>query len=230
MAERDVGVIIAAGGSGTRTGAAELKQFRWIAGKPMLLHSVQRFQERADVAMVVCVLPRQYVADPPPWIFQCDTDRLLLAPGGRERQESVASGLEDIPPECDVIVVHDAARPFFTDATAEAVISAARGGNGAVPVLPMADTVKRLDSDGAIRETVDRDGLWRVQTPQAFPRAMLEQAHLAARKDGVLALDDSALCERLGFPCVGVPGSERALKVTAEADFALAESLSILRG
>lgn len=229
MATRDVGVIIAAAGSGSRTGAAELKQFRWIAGKPMLLHSLQRFQERADVAMVVCVLPRQYVADPPPWIFQCDTDRLLLAPGGRERQESVANGMEDIPSECDVIVVHDAARPFFTDATAEAVISAAREGKCAVPVLPMADTVKRLDSNAAILETLDRAGLWRVQTPQAFPRELLERAHLTARTDGVLALDDSALCERLGFLCVGVPGSERALKVTTDADFALAESLSILR-
>src|SRR6476661_7840990 len=100
MAKRDVGVIIAAGGSGSRTGSAELKQFRWIAGKPMLLHSLQRLQEREDVAMVVVVLPREFVADPPPWIFQCDTDRLLLSIGGKERQDSVMNGLEDVPAEC----------------------------------------------------------------------------------------------------------------------------------
>ncbi len=230
MTKRDVGVIIAAGGSGTRTGSTELKQFRWIAGKPMLLHSLQRLQQRADVAMVVCVLPREYVADPPPWIFQCDTDRLLLSPGGRERQQSVISGMEDLPAECEVIVVHDAARPFFTDATADAVIAAARGGKCAVPVLPMVDTVKRLDSDKRVVVTVDRSGLWRAQTPQAFPREMLENAHSAAMKDGVVASDDSALCERLGFHCVGVPGSERAVKITTESDFTLAESLSILGG
>lgn len=229
MAKRDVGVIIAAGGSGTRAGSAELKQFRWIAGKPMLLHSIQRFQERSDVAMVVCVLPKQHVGDPPPWIFQCDTDRLLLSIGGKERQDSVRNGMEDIPAECEIIVVHDAARPFFTDAMADAVIAAAREGKCAVPLLRVVDTIKRVDEKGAIVETVDRSRLRRAQTPQGFPRALLEQAHVAAQKDGVVAPDDAALCERLNFTCVGVPGSERALKVTTELDFTLAESLSILR-
>src|SRR6476661_1217575 len=85
----DVGVIIVAAGSGSRTGSTELKQFRWVAGKPMLLHSLQTFQARSDVAMVVCVLPREFVGDPPPWIFQSDADRLLLSVGGRHRSESV---------------------------------------------------------------------------------------------------------------------------------------------
>jgi len=223
-------VIIAAAGSGSRTGSAERKQFRWIAGKPMLLHSLQRFQKRADVAMVVCVLPREQVSDPPPWIFQCDTDRLLLSIGGKERTESVANGLEDIPPECEIVVVHDAARPLFTDAMADAVIAAAREGKCAVPVLPVADTVKRLDSAKGITETVNRDGLWRAQTPQAFPRSILERAHTAARTDRLNASDDAALCERLGISCVGVPGDERAMKITTESDFALAEALSVLPG
>lgn len=229
MTLRDVGVIIAAAGSGSRTGSSELKQFRWIVGKPMLLHSLQRLQERADVAMVVCVLPRQFVADPPPWIFQCDTDRLLLAPGGKERAESVANGLEDIPPECGVILVHDAARPFFTDATVESAIAVARAGKCAVPVIPVSDTLKRLTTDMAVRETVDRFGLWRVQTPQAFPREMLHRAHSLPLEERITASDDAVLCERLGLPCVGVPGSERAVKITAESDFALGEALSILR-
>lgn len=229
MTVRDVGVIIAAAGSGARTGSGELKQFRWIAGKPMLLHSLQRFQQRADVAMVVCVLPKQYVGDPPPWVFQCDTDRLLLSIGGRSRQESVANGLDDIPPECEIIVVHDAARPFFTGRTADAVIAAAREGKCAVPVLPMIDTIKRADKALSVIETIDRGGLWRAQTPQAFPRGLLEKAQAAARQENFTALDDAALCERLQFPCVGVPGSERALKITTESDFAVVEALSILR-
>jgi hypothetical protein len=87
--ERDVGVVIVAGGLGTRTGQSELKQFRWVAGKPMLLHSLQAFHARADVAMVVCVIPRAYVGDPPPWILQCDVDRLLVSVGGATRSESV---------------------------------------------------------------------------------------------------------------------------------------------
>src|SRR5256885_9580042 len=109
---RDVGVIIVAAGSGSRTGSAELKQFRWVAGKPMLLHSIQTFQARPDVAMVVCVLPREYVGDPPPWIFQSDSDRLLLSIGGRHRSESVSNGLEDLAAECEIVVVPAAARPL----------------------------------------------------------------------------------------------------------------------
>jgi 2-C-methyl-D-erythritol 4-phosphate cytidylyltransferase len=227
--KRDVGVIIAAAGAGSRTDSAELKQFRWISGKPMLLHSIQRFQQRADVAMVVCVLPHAYVGDPPPWIFQSDTDRLLLSVGGKARAQSVSNGLEDIPPECEIVVVHDAARPFFTDAMADAVIAAARAGKCAVPVLPISDTVKRLDSEMSVTETVDRTDLWRVQTPQAFPRTMLERAHSSPLEERIGASDDATLCERLGFPCVGVAGSEMALKITTEADFTLAEALTILR-
>ncbi|MEP6781359.1 MAG: 2-C-methyl-D-erythritol 4-phosphate cytidylyltransferase, partial [Gemmatimonadaceae bacterium] len=99
MSVRDVGVVIVAGGSGSRTGSSELKQLRWVAGKPALLHSVQAFMARADVAVVVAVLPKAYAADPPPWLFQCDVDRLLVSVGGRERQESVWNGLEDMPEE-----------------------------------------------------------------------------------------------------------------------------------
>ena len=80
----------------------------------MLLHSVQMFQRRRDVAMVVCVLPKAFVGDPPPWLFQCDTDRLIISVGGRERTESVANGLEDLPDEVNMVLVHDAARPFVS--------------------------------------------------------------------------------------------------------------------
>ena len=109
---RDVGVVIVAGGSSTRTGGRELKQFRWVAGKPVLLHSLQTFMARPDVVGVVVVLPTSHVADPPPWIFQCDVDRLMIAPGGASRSESVWNGLEDLPDAAEVVLVHDAARPI----------------------------------------------------------------------------------------------------------------------
>ena len=226
---RDVGVIIVAAGSGSRTGSKELKQFRWVAGKPMLLHSIQAFQARSDVAMVVCVLPREFVGDPPPWIFQSDSDRLLLSVGGRHRGESVANGLEDLPTECEVVVIHDAARPLVSNETIARVIEEARKGNGAVAALPVADTLKRVDSSGRIVETVDRFGLWRAQTPQAFPRQAIERAHREAREADRVATDDAALCEQTGLQVVVVRGSERAVKITEENDFSLAEALSIFR-
>ncbi len=226
MSERDVGVIIVAAGAATRTEGTELKQFRWLAGKPMLLHSIHLFQSREDVALVVCVLPREHAADPPPWIFQSDLERLLLSVGGRERWQSVAAGLEDMPPEVKVILVHDAARPLADAATVERVIIEARGGRGAVAALPVTDTLKEVDEEGRVTRTVDRARLWRAQTPQGFPREMLERAHLDAAARGAGATDDAALCERLGFPVVVVPGSEMAMKVTEEADFARLEALA----
>jgi 2-C-methyl-D-erythritol 4-phosphate cytidylyltransferase len=224
----DVGVVIVAAGTGTRTGSTELKQFRWVAGKPMLLHSVQAFHRRADVALVVTVLPRSHAGDPPPWLFQCDVDRLLVSSGGQERMDSVWSGVEDMPDEAEIVVIHDAARPLVSDETIAAVIAEARAGRGAVAALPVVDTLKEVDARGRIVRTVDRTSLWRAQTPQAFPRAMIEQAHLAARRDGVTASDDAALCERLGFEVVVVRGSERALKVTEEGDFQRADRLGDL--
>ena len=228
MSERDVGVVIVAGGSSTRTqtgGAGELKQLRWVAGKPMLLHSLQTFQARPDVAMVVCVLPQRYAGDPPPWLFQCDLDRMLIAPGGKVRAESVYHGLEDLPAECRYVLIHDAARPLATPEMIDRVVLEARRGHGAVAALPVVDTLKEVDGDGRIVCTVPRDNLWRAQTPQGFPRELIVRAHEEARAAGVDATDDAALCERIGVPVVVVRGSERAMKVTEEADFTRAEAL-----
>jgi 2-C-methyl-D-erythritol 4-phosphate cytidylyltransferase len=222
----DVGVVLVAAGASSRLGGTELKQFRWIAGKPMLLHSLQRFHERRDVAMVVCVLPRQYAGDPPPWIFQSDVDRLLIAAGGRERGESVLHGLEDLPDEVRIVVVHDAARPLVTLDVIDRVVGEARAGRGAVAALPVADTLKEVDSEGRVVRTIARDGLWRAQTPQAFPRAMIERAYAEARRTRSYATDCAALCEQQGFEVVVVRGSERAAKVTEEADFALVEAMT----
>lgn len=225
----DVGVVIVAGGTSSRAGSGasgELKQFRWVGDKPMLLHAVHAFQRRADVALVVCVLPRSHAADPPPWLFQCDMDRLLVSTGGNQRGESVWSGLEDLPEELAIAVIHDAARPLVTDATIEAVIAEARRGRGAVAALPVVDTLKEVDADGRIVRTLAREGLWRAQTPQAFPLRMIEAAYVDARRLGLSATDDAALCERLGLEVVVVRGSERAMKVTEEADFARVERLA----
>src|SRR5687767_3629968 len=226
---RDVGVIIVAAGESTRTAGAELKQFRWIAGKPMLLHSLQAFMARPDVVSVVCVIPRQYVADPPPWVFQCDVDRLLLSIGGRTRTESVRNGLEDLPDEASIALIHDAARPVVDDAMVSRVVARARAGACAVPALPVVDTIKEADTEGRVLRTVDRTRLWRAQTPQGFPRAIIERAHREAHAANATATDDAALCERIGVPVEIVPGSERSMKVTDDSDFERVEALLAAR-
>lgn len=222
---RDVGVVIVAAGSGTRAGGDEPKQFRWVAGKPMLLHSVQTFMERADVLAVVCVLPVRYAGDPPPWLFQGDLDRLLVSVGGRTRTDSVFHGLEDLPEEAKIILVHDAARPLVGHATIDRVVAEARAGRAATAALPVVDTLKEVADGGRVTRTVSRDQLWRAQTPQGFPRELILRTHSEARRRGVTATDDAGLCEQLGHEVIAVRGSERAMKVTDEEDFARVEAL-----
>ena len=222
--KRDVGVVIVAGGSGSRVGGKELKQLRWVAGKPMLLHSLQTFMARSDVVSVVCVLPPAYAGDPPPWIFQCDVDRLMLSVGGKTRQQSAANGLDDLPDEADIVLVHDAARPGVTDGMITRVIDATRHDGAAIAALPVSDTIKSVDSAGRITQTVDRSRLWRAQTPQGFRREIIVRAHREGHGT-VDATDDAGLCERLGIPVTVVHGDERAMKVTEEADFARVEAL-----
>ena len=221
----DVGVVIVAGGSGSRVGGRELKQFRWVAGKPMLLHSVQTFMANPSVVSVVCVLPAPLAGDPPPWLFQCDVDRLMISIGGKTRQQSVANGLDDLADEAGIVLVHDAARPGVTASMIERVIDAVRRDGAAIAALPVADTLKAVDAEGRITRTVDRAGLWQAQTPQGFRRELIQRAHREARAAKVDATDDAALCERIGVPVTVVPGDARAMKVTEEADFARVEAL-----
>lgn len=224
-ADADVGVVIVAGGSGSRVGGSLLKQLRWIGGKPMLLHSLQTFMQHPKVCAVVVVLPQQYAGDPPPWIFQCDVERLMVSLGGRTRQQSVSNGLDDLPDEARHVLIHDAARPFIDRDTIDRVIATVRAGDCATAALPVVDTIKEVDEQGRIVRTVPREHLWRAQTPQGFPREVIVRAHREARQRGLDATDDAALCEALGVPVRVVPGNERAMKVTEEADFARAEAL-----
>jgi 2-C-methyl-D-erythritol 4-phosphate cytidylyltransferase len=223
---RDVGVVIVAAGASTRVGGGELKQLRWLAGKPVLLHSVETFMARTDVVSVVCVLPPRYAGDPPPWLFQTDVDRLMVAPGGATRTESVANGLDDLPDEATIVLVHDAARPLVDNATIDRVVERVRAGVCAIAALPVIDTIKEVDASGRIVGTIERTKLWRAQTPQGFPRHVIVRAHREAAAARLRATDDAALCERLGIPVMVVSGSERALKITEEDDFVRAEAIA----
>jgi 2-C-methyl-D-erythritol 4-phosphate cytidylyltransferase len=149
----------------------------------------------------------------------------MIAPGGKSRQQSVANGLDDLPDEAKIVLIHDAARPGVTDAMIDRVIEGARHDGAAIAALPVSDTIKSVDGAGRIVQTVDRTRLWRAQTPQGFRREIIVDAHRDANRGGIDATDDAALCERLGIPVTVVHGDERAMKVTEEADFARAEAL-----
>jgi 2-C-methyl-D-erythritol 4-phosphate cytidylyltransferase len=223
----DVGVVIVAAGRGARLGGDVPKQFLPLAGVPMLLRSMRPFTSHPDVLHTVLVLPADVVKEPPAWLAPHLGANLTAVAGGAERSDSVAAGLAALPSGAHLVLVHDAARPLASRALLDRVIGAARTGAGAVPVVPVADTIKQLDAaqPGMVVRTVPREQLVRAQTPQAFPRRLLEEAHAQARRGGVRGTDDAALLERMGAPVVAVPGDPANLKVTDADDLALAEWL-----
>jgi 2-C-methyl-D-erythritol 4-phosphate cytidylyltransferase len=220
-------VVVVAAGRGTRLGGGAPKQFQPIAGVPMVLRALRPFTSHPEVAQVVLVLPPADAKAPPDFLRALGAG-LTLVPGGAERADSVAAGLAALRPECTIVLVHDAARPFVEQAVIDTVIAHARAGEGAVAAVRVSDTLKEAAADDATRvsRTVPRDGLWRAQTPQGFPRAVLERAHAAARAARAGATDDAALVERTGVPVRLVPDSPRNLKVTTAEDLALAELLA----
>ena len=222
---RDVGVVIVAAGSGTRIGGDTPKQFLEIAGVPMLLRSIRPFARHPSVAHVVVVLRGSDAAAPPAWLLPHAGDMLSLVAGGTERSDSVAAGIAALPSACKVVLVHDAARPFIDAALIDRVIEAARAGYAVVPALPVTDTIKEMHAGDASRvgRTIPREQLRSVQTPQGFPRGVLEQAHTDARRDGRKATDDAALVEQAGGTVRVVAGDPRNMKITTADDLELAE-------
>jgi 2-C-methyl-D-erythritol 4-phosphate cytidylyltransferase len=215
-----VGVVVPAAGAGTRLGGGVPKALRPVGGVPLLVHAVRRLAEAPSVGPVVVVAPAGSVAE----VAALVGPAVTVVAGGAERQDSVRLGLAALPPEVDLVLVHDAARAFVPVAVVEAVVAALRGGAAAVvPVVAVADTVKRV-ADDVVVETVDRAELRAVQTPQGFVRSVLEAAHAS----DVPVTDDASLVEAMGVKVATVPGSALAFKVTKPVDLALAEA--VLRG
>ena len=227
---RDVGAIVVAAGQGTRIGGVP-KQYRLLAGVPIVLRALRPFAAHRDVAHVVLVLPPADAAQPPALLADLAGPALTLVAGGAERGDSVTAGLAALEPVCGIVLVHDAARPFVGPEVIDAVIEEARTGVGAVAAVPISDTVKELAGDGRrVRRTLARERLWRAQTPQGFPRALLAEAYERARREGVSATDDAALVERLGATVCIVPDSPRNLKITTAEDLAWAEAWVAVNG
>lgn len=216
-------MIIVAAGRGERMGGGVAKQYLLLAGQPVLLHALRPFVSHPDVAQVVVVLAPADAASPPAWLSPLLGDLVAVAAGGVSRADSVRAGLAALPAQCTVVLIHDGARPFPPRDTIDAGVRAARIGHAALPAIPVADTLKRADDFGRVLGTVPREGLWCAQTPQAFPRAMLERAHLAGAAGDLVATDDAMLVELQGAVVELLPGTPRNLKITTRDDIALAE-------
>ncbi|MRX44156.1 2-C-methyl-D-erythritol 4-phosphate cytidylyltransferase [Agromyces sp. Q22] len=226
MNDSTVAVIVVAAGSGTRLGHPEPKALVPLGDDTILGVALDAVLGMREAPFVVVVAPADRVDEVRE---RCATRAaeatvdLVVVAGGLTRQESVALGLAELPREIEVVLVHDAARPLAPSAVFDEVAAAVEArGHGIVPGLPVVDTVKRVDGEGHVLETVDRSELAAMQTPQGFPREVLESAYAAAGADFT---DDAALVAAAGVPVDVVPGDARAFKVTVPSDLHRAEQL-----
>jgi 2-C-methyl-D-erythritol 4-phosphate cytidylyltransferase len=214
-----VGVVVVAAGSGRRLGSAVPKAFVCVGSHPLLWYAVSAAVSAAHVAIVVVVAPPTHVREATEVAVPVAAAHgipLLVRPGGIERGDSVLAGVQALPADVDLVLVHDAARAFTPPEVFDRVVAALRlGADAVVPGIPVVDTVKQVDATGVVVATPDRHSLRAVQTPQGFRRQVLLDAH---RAHGSAATDDATLVERSGGRVVVVPGDPRAAKVTTPED------------
>lgn len=220
----EVAVLIPAAGQGRRLGGPP-KQFRELGKHPVLAQVLLTFEWHPAVGHAVVAAPEDRVTEV--------TDRLqaegfsiltAVVSGGRDRQASVRHALRAVPDAVRTVLVHDAARPFVAAAQIQAVVQTAQNDGAASLAVPVADTLRRGES-GHFGNTVSREGLYRMQTPQGFRRGWLERAHRRAASGDGAATDDVALVQRVGHDVTRVPGSRRNFKITTPEDWSLAQQL-----
>lgn len=221
-----VTVLIPAAGMGARMGAAVNKQYLCLANRPILAHTLALFEHHPAIGQI-------YVISPAEEIDYCRTEVVRrydftkvrdIVPGGVERQDSVRNGLLACSAAAgDMVLIHDGVRPFFPVECMETLMTTAARVGGCVVGVPVKDTIKEV-SAGLVEGTPDRRRLWQAQTPQAFPFAVIRDAHERAHRDGYRGTDDASLVERLGQPVAMIEGSYRNIKITTPEDLVLARA------
>jgi 2-C-methyl-D-erythritol 4-phosphate cytidylyltransferase len=221
--------VVVAAGAGERLGGETPKAFVDLAGRPMLEWSQAALDTSSTVSGIVLVVPPSIIEHVPVPTGHSSETRVVVA-GGRTRQESVVAGIEQVPADADVIVVHDAARPLAEPALFRQIVEALRetGAMGIVPVVPSPDTLKRVVG-GWVQETVDRREIGLAQTPQAFVASALLEAHARARAAGMAGTDDAMLLEAFGFRVAAVEGDPENFKITTPRDLERAQDIMARR-
>ncbi|KIL34512.1 2-C-methyl-D-erythritol 4-phosphate cytidylyltransferase [Cohnella kolymensis] len=218
------GAVVVAAGRGTRMRAGENKPYLLLGGRPVLAHTLDAFERCPAVASIVVIAAPGEEARAAELVRAEGFHKVTsIETGGRERQQSVFAGLSAL--DTDGVLVHDAARPFVTSAHIESCCRAAQAHGASALAVPVKDTIKVSDGKGFIVDTPDRSTLWSVQTPQAFSRIELIEAHRRAQSGGTPATDDAMLLERMGRKIAIVVGDYTNFKITTPEDLLLAEML-----
>ncbi len=224
---RRVGALIPAAGSGQRMGGAIPKPYLALGGREILARTLDVFEACAAVDEVwVIVSADQQMHCQKQIVERYGFGKVRgVVTGGDARQASVWRGLQQLSPDVDLVVIHDGVRPFVNRTLLEETLAGAVAHGAAIAAVPLKDTIKRVSPHGQVEATVPRDQLWRVQTPQAFRRQLLEQAFEQAWEQGLMATDEAGLIEAYGHPVHVVLGSERNVKITTPDDLAICERL-----
>ena len=219
--------LIPAAGKGSRMAHSVKKPYLKLAQKPILAHTIQRFEENTAVDAIFVIVDQDDFSECHATVLRSYpfTKVQELVEGGETRQMSVYNGVCALSADVDFVIVHDGVRPFVTDEIIFACLTAADEYGAAVAAVPVKDTIKVANEDNLIVETPVRDQLWAVQTPQVFRKSLLEEAYQAAQTHQLTATDDASLVEQLGFPVKLVKGSYANLKITTPIDLQVAEVL-----
>ncbi len=217
--------IIPAAGSGTRMKLDHPKQFHMLAGMPILIHTVKSFLASPLISIVVIVAPKDMIHETEQLLFKYHIagSKVQVTAGGIRRQDSVFLGLQQLPSNIDIVLVHDGARPMVNQALIADCYEAARKDGAAIAAIPVKDTLKKGSNSNHVEATIDREGLWQAQTPQAVSVNLLKQAYAANGDNDVT--DESSLLERAGIPVTLVEGSETNIKITRPEDLKIAENI-----
>jgi 2-C-methyl-D-erythritol 4-phosphate cytidylyltransferase/2-C-methyl-D-erythritol 2,4-cyclodiphosphate synthase len=222
---RTAGIIVAAG-RGERMGSSLNKVYLPIGDRPILLHSIEAFEASIDLDLYVVVTSPAEVNFCRTLLSSYNLLKLAdIVPGGAVRQDSVAAGLSALPPDCELVAIHDGARPLITAQVLSGAIRRAAWCGAVVVSVPVKDTIKVVGDEQLISSTPVREALWSAQTPQVFNRLLLERAHREADLDGFTGTDDASLVERLGLPVEVYQGQYDNIKVTTQDDLLVASTL-----
>jgi 2-C-methyl-D-erythritol 4-phosphate cytidylyltransferase len=223
-----VSAIIPAAGLGIRMGSSVPKQFLLLDGKPILHHTLSVLDQCSIVNEIILVVSEKEVTKAQQEIQGSHPKVTKVIAGGKERQDSVGNGLQSLDSEADIVVIHDGVRPFVLPGLIRKTVEAARDFGSAITAIPISDTIKKVNGEGQVERTVDRGGLWRVQTPQTFRVSLLKEAFEKARADNFYGTDESSLIEHLGKEVKVIPGSEFNIKITRSEDLVLGETIAAL--
>lgn len=222
-----LGVIIVAAGQGKRMGSSESKQFIPLVDKPILVHTLEVFQQMNEVNAMALVVSEEQKTRCSGYLERYGLDKVkAIVAGGKERQESVYRGLQALETMgMEWILVHDGVRPLVRPEKIRACWQAAKNKGAAVLAVPVIDTIKVVDALGQILSTPDRKSLWAMQTPQAFRLSDLKRAHERAAEEGYQGTDDAALAERINVAVYVVEGDYDNIKITTPEDLKWAQYL-----